>query len=283
MSKLKSEGLEFYYYHRNNPLLLQDIPGLKHETNEIVPSHLSGHVKSGDFMFINTWYGCDNHKYMNRYGLTFDCLFASFSDACKLGFGFGLEQSDYLEYFPSIDFDRYEISKAREFVKKAEESSNKLVLVANGPVHSGQSANFNLSTVVADLAKKYQGLVFLLTDKSNEELVHGHNIFYTSDVIGKSGNDLNENAWLGSQSDFIVGRASGVFSFCVTKEIVFNNPNTSFISFSDLDLNESGFWLGEIFRNKVSYKSKMCNYKFRSSSEAMNLLDRTFHERYGRK
>lgn len=284
-------NLDFFYYHRNSPYLLHDISNLQHITDESsIPSHLSGHTINNNTVFINTWYGCDNYKYIKKYGLNFDALFANFNDACKLTFGFELDQNKYLEYFPTIDFNQFEISKAKEFVKKTKETSNKLILVANGPAHSGQATNFNLSSVVENLAKKYQGLIFLLTDdgkNQNKEQEYGkgeykikqHNVFYTSDIIGKTGNDLNENAWLGSQSDFIIGRASGVFSFCVVKEIVFS-LNTSFISFSNLDL-ERYYWLGPIFENKIKYVSNMHNYNCHSSEEAFNIINKMFVNKYG--
>src|ERR1700727_2677617 len=76
-------NIRFGYAHRNDPGLLKDISGLEQNSPWGSHNEHANLVREGDDVYINTWYGQQNHKYMNRYGICFDTLYSAIDDSCK--------------------------------------------------------------------------------------------------------------------------------------------------------------------------------------------------------
>jgi hypothetical protein len=273
----KFPGVSISYCHRNNAGLLADIDGLVYNSHYLNWHEHEGVFVRGDTMFINTWYAQRRFHYMNRYGITFDCLYAIFDDICKTHFGFSLSEiePDPNKWFPSIDFSKFEIAAAKERLDACREP---LVLVCNGAALSGQAENFSMLPAICSLAKKYHGIVFVLTNNEpNFDPSQYSNIFYSTDIIKKSGFDLNENAFISTYCKTIIGRASGAQTFSIIQENLFQQPKT-FICFSNLTPSkENAFWLSEMFKDKVQYTSKIIVSNEHRSDAVESLIERNLN------
>ena len=82
-------------------------------------------------------------------------------------------------------------------------------------------------SVVEKLSEKYPNVLFFLTMKTN---INKENVAYTSDII-KLDCDMNENSYLSTKCDIIVGRPSGSYCFTMVKENFIKNKQ--FITISD--------------------------------------------------
>lgn len=232
ISKICTErGIQCEYYHKNNPHLLDDIKTVTHTSNNYSLHDKFPSSIVGDTVFINTWY-CANIHIFHTYIMTFDCVYYNFRDAAKL-LDIDLDQVPILELFPSIDFDYFEIAKAKQWLS---EHNHPRVFVSNGQVLSGQAHNFSFAPIINTLAQQYTNIDFLLSNAENG-LVSLPNIFLTSDIIQKNSFDLNENSYVASNCQLIIGRCSGTHSFAITRENYWEKPKT-FLAFSNLAQRE---------------------------------------------
>lgn len=251
-------AIEFGYIHARDACLLSDIPRLRYE-GMVVPGEVAeegphgGALRVGSALYMNTWYHANGLKNAGKWGYThFDTLFSLFDDMLRDHFGMALP-NDAAALFPAIDFDRFEIGKASAFVAS---EKRPLVFVSNGMVTSQQAVNFDLSSMVREVAAAAPWAMFLLTEEDSQP--ETDNVRFTGRIIDKSsGSDLNENAFLASKSDMIVGRASGPFTFAMTRENLFER-DVRWVCFSTLNYPRA-FWLGELFRD-VRYRSDIRNY-----------------------
>ncbi len=283
ISKIKSihSDTKFFYTHKNDPNLLNDIEDLSYDGSYLknVKSHYSDIEEHQGNLYLNTWYGSQQMAHLNKYGITFDCLYGVFSNLAEK-FKVSLDEEDPYIFFPSIDYTGFYISQAQKFVEGLEKYSNKMILVANGLAKSGQAADFNLSQVALDLSKKYKGLVFVLTNKNCEPIVSNDNIFYSQDIIKKhQGSDLNENSYLSTYAEMIVGRSSGVFSFSFVTKNLFNR-SIDFISFSNLSEKTIKYWLSNKFQSKIQYSAQIEDLNIKNSVAAFNYLDNKIKHKY---
>ncbi len=263
--------LKFFYAHKKDHNLLSDIINLKIDSNLLndISDYKAGSFIKNNILYINTWYGSENYKFMNSHALSFDTLYLLFNDTCERYFNFSLPDSNLENLFPDIDFSFYNINSIKEFINKYHEPR---VLVANGLAQSGQSINFDLTSAINKLAYKYHGVTFILTNKDNTNITLRENIIYSKDIIKNNDcSDLNENAYLGLNCKLTIGRASGVHSFCLNKENLFNKNNI-LISFSDLNYNGQ-FWLHDKFKDKIKYSSNVINYNINNSEKAQEIID----------
>ena len=246
---------EFVYAHRNSSELLLDIPELKYDPSELafVRNDHANLLTLGDTVYINTWYAQQHFMYMNRYGITIDSLYCAFDDTCKALWGFSLEDisKDPAEFFPTIDYSKFQINNAKIWL---DNHPGKKVFVSNGAILSDQAHHFNLTPIIDTLSKKHTDKIFVLSN--NDGHPGSANIIHSSAIIGKSGNDLNENSYVASRCDVIIGKASGAFSFAVTKENCFQK-NIKFLAFCNLvPSHPNKFWLGDKLRDKINYTSQ---------------------------
>lgn len=249
-------SIEFVYAHRNSPDLLADILELRYDSSELaaIRNDHTNLLVLGDTVYINTWYAQQHFRYMNRYGITIDSLYSAFDDTCKSLWGFGLEDisKDPTDFFPVIDYNKFQINNATAWLNKY--SANKKVFVSNGTILSDQAHYFALTPIIDTLSKKHPDKIFILSN--NDGHPGSANIVHSSSIIGKPGNDLNENSYLASHCDVIIGKASGAFSFAVTKENCFQR-SIKFLAFCNLvPSHPNKFWLGDRLRDKVNYTSQ---------------------------
>jgi hypothetical protein len=198
---------------------------------------------------------------MNRYGISMDALYAAFDDTCKSLWGFSLDSisTDPSVFFPMIDYDKFQIGGARAWLYS---HPGKKIFVSNGAILSDQAHNFPLTPIIANLAQKHTDKIFIL---SNHD---GHpgsaNIIHSDDIIKKRGNDLNENSFISSHCDVIIGKASGSFTFAVTQDNLFNRE-VKFLAFCNLEpVHPNKFWANELLRDKINYR---CQFIINNTSD----------------
>lgn len=246
----------FSYAHKNDPSLLSDIDGLGFTTiNGLVKNEHVGRHQVGTTIYVNTWYAQQNFRFMNSLGITFDCLYSIFDDHCRNLFNFSLQDisSNPADFFPYIDYAKFNLTRTAQWIASHPE---KKVFVSNGSVLSGQADNFPMTPLIEKIALSYPDYTFILTNVEN-----GHcrlpNVHYSSNIIGCGNRDLNENSFLSTHCDMIIGRASGTFTFAFVKENLFIRY-PKFICFSNLDAPPNNkFWLSSLMKDKINYNAEI--------------------------
>lgn len=267
INKLKPQGIEFCYVHRNATNLLSDIPELKIENDiKSLPPEKT-FFSIGETTYLNTWYNSGQSKYMSRHGITFDSLYDLFDDFTTQVLSCSLSDlnSDPKYFFPEIDFSFYssDVNDSKFERKK--------ILISNGAVLSGQAENFNFSPVINQLTFKYPNFDFYCTQKNSDISNSIHkNLFFTSDLIASKCSDLNHIGYLSTFCDLIVGRASGPWTFAFNTANLFRRK-TKFLCFANLAPKyENKFWLGDKFASQISYSS---NITVSSHHERNNIIE----------
>jgi hypothetical protein len=267
-------GTSFVYSHRNCYNLLADIDNLSfdpHVLNRKGSDH-DNLLHFGDMVLINTWYAQQNYKYMNRYGMTMDCLYLALDDSCKSLWGFSLSDisTDMSTFFPSIDYTKFEIASSKVWLSNHPE---KKIFVANGHALSGQAVNFDMTALIIRLAQKHSNKTFILTNQEcNTSLPN--NVVYSSNIIGKQGaSDLNENSFISSHCDVIIGRSSGASTFAMTQENLFRRPIKILYFTNIVPVAPNKFWADDFFSNKISYSADIICTNEHNPINVYNIID----------
>lgn len=250
--------IKFEYAHNNAPSLLADIPNLSFDLfglRVINDDHISTFATK-DTVYINTWYGQQHHKYLNRHGLCFDVLYDIFNENCKSVWKFSLEEisTDASIFFPTIDYEKYQIKQAQDWLTA---HPAKKVFISNGLVLSDQAHEFSFTPIVSDLAAEFNDMIFILSNRFDRKYpnIQRSNVFYSGDIIKKRGHDLNENAFITSKCDVIIGKASGAFTFAVNRHNLFER-DVKLMAFCNLIPPDGGqFWVGNSLKDKFRYKA----------------------------
>lgn len=270
----KFPGVKISYSHRNNSNCIADIPNLGYNIHPINWSEHEGTFIRGDTIYINTWYAQRRFHYMNTYGITFDCLYVMFDELCKNHFGFTLSEiePDPAKWFPQINFSSYQIDSSKNFL---ESRSGMKVLVANGQALSGQADNFPLLPIIHNLAGKHTDKTFILTN--HEGQINLPNVMYSANIIGKNGFDLNENGFISTYCDVIIGRASGAYTFSFIQENLFGNPKKHICFSNMIPAKENKFWLSHMFQDKIQYTSKITVSNISAAPAVEKLIEENLH------
>lgn len=247
----------YKYSHKNPANLLADIPNLAYDPIGInsVPNDSVGIFVKDDTTFINTWYCQQNFKFYHKYKITFDSLYCCFDENCKKVFGFSLSDisKEPKDFYPTIDYTKFEIGNAKKWLGG---NTDKKVLIENGQVLSGQAHDFNMTQVIANVARNHKDTTFILSNHGNVGLPN--NCIYADKIIQKNmKSDLNEISFLSTHCDVIIGKASGVFSFCLTQQNLFERQ-AKYLCFSKWPaIAENKFWLHNLMKDRIEYSSKI--------------------------
>lgn len=247
----------FVYSHKNHPEVLKDITNLGFD-RDLVQSCPTEPLffKKDDVLYWNTWYAADTFRFMNRFGISFDCLYAAFDEVLKSNFETSLADisDNPLDFYPGFsDWSKFDLVNTDSWIACHPERK---VFISNGNVLSGQASNFSFAPIINLLSSSYPQLCFIISNK-DPSIKSQENVFYSQDIIGKSGFDLNENAYLTTKSNLVVGRSSGSFTFAMNRNNFFE-VGQNFLSFSNLSYHRQ-FWLNDLFDQKLIYKSKIFN------------------------
>jgi hypothetical protein len=223
---IDSVDTKFYYGHMNHPSVFSDL-----NAEYLYFPQIENEVKflnTEDIFYVNTWIGsyfdeapadeCCTLKF--SYDM-FEKIYFKLNET----FSLNLKLSSIENYFPSIDFSKYQTGNIDEYIQK---DLNKKVLFCNGPSMSGQCLyTGDMKPVIESLANKHSNISFLCTQRFDTIL---SNIKFTSDIIKIEECDLNEIGYLSTFCDIIVGRNSGPHCF-TANDLNVKNPNKSFYAF----------------------------------------------------
>lgn len=221
--------VDFSYAHSNNPKILIDLEIPYENIPDI--SHSIRFLEDGETLYINTWIGSyfvEGERYYGECTLRFSYdMFDKIYSELNSRFECNLSLSDIKDYYPSIDYQKFEIKNIDEYLKN---NTTKKVLFSNGPCLSGQCRYYgDMVDIINDLAEKHKDITFICTQKIQTSY---SNVVFTEDIIKISDNDLNEIGYLSTFCDLIVGRNSGPFCFSTNKDNV-NNSNVTFYAFGE--------------------------------------------------
>ena len=230
-------GVEFNfgYYHNNHPKTLLDlnipIIGNTESFGEDGLSFPRFIEPDDNTLFINTHYlvygRSEFESLFNPVGINHDALRQMWSYIFKKinqKFNTTLQLKDKEYYIGKIDFSYFDISTVDLFLKKRQ---TKKILVSNGKPMSKQSFKDNMNHVIMELAREYQDWDFICTEKF---ITSQSNIVFTDDIIKEKSKrienlpewckptcDLNEISYLSQYCKIIIGKNSGPFIYCITK------------------------------------------------------------------
>lgn len=257
MTKVKQidPSIQFTYSHKMAADLLIDIPDLTFDQSALANAN-SEHIGTliiGDTLYINTWYGQQHFKYMNRHAISFDTLYAAFNDTCRDTWGFSLEDisNDPSTFFPTIDYSKFQIMNAKNWLIN---HPSKKIFVSNGQALSDQSHNFNMTPLIENLAIKHTDKIFILSN-TEQYKIKLPNVYYSGNIIRRAGCDLNENAFLSEHCDTIMGRASGTFAFSQTHNNMFKRTCKMLCFTNIIPQKEGQFWLADLLQDRLTYSA----------------------------
>lgn len=229
-----------FYYHAEDAAILADVPvehrpRSQHDNKRF--AYTTTFSKDGA-LFLNTWYGAGNRKYCSTEPddlITYDTLYRLFSDACVSGLGFKLsELGPPASMLPRIKWDAFPaIGTAIDRLNAV--PKGKRVFFDTVDCLSGQAQNFPLTPVLRNAAIRRPGTTFFYTwapPVVRRSLPA--NCIWTRDIHGIiDGLDLNENAFISTHCQIIVGRNSSSYTFSLCRENLIDR-SARFVEFSTL-------------------------------------------------
>ena len=235
---------KFYYYHPNPKKCILDIDELEYKHITELDSLVSNHrffITDGN-VYINTWVGSKDHSgiscvsglgaTMKAHNRLYDAHKKDILEHLQIKLSEFTEENN----IPIIDYTKYHISNIDEHISKTD--YRKRFFISNGITLSGQSLNFNFDQIIYYVASIYPDCAFYMTSDFSFP-TDLPNVYNTRNIIGYDGCDLNENSYLSTKCDYIVGRASGPFAFAHVKEN-YMDENKTICAISNNKLE--GFW-----------------------------------------
>lgn len=222
-------------YHTNcNHSILKDIGmPLNNFSNYSICQNEMVYSEQEQTLWINTWIGSSNAKFiLNEVGCSLTANIEKYKSIYEI---MNIKMLEPKDYVPDIAWSLCDTIEIDNFISS--KKLNKLVLVSNGNVLSGQSQNIDLNPIIEKLADSNLNVLFVLTDNQNK--IEKSNVSYTADIIKTNGSDLNEIGYFGTKADVIIGRASGPFCFCHNKTTLFD-PSKTFLAITNYKTD--GWW-----------------------------------------
>jgi hypothetical protein len=195
---------------------------------------------------INTWIGVWGEIFNKCGGINLYSLTESWAEIFKTVnsiYDTQLEIKQPKEfYLPTIDYSFFDNDGTDRWLSK--HKGRKKVLISNGEPMSSQSFSGDMSDQIHRVAMEYSDVIFICTKRFLSGLP---NVYFTDDIIqdnhtgsftpvfwvegSSAACDLNEISYLSTHCDLIVGKNSGPFVYCETKEN-YNNPDKKFLTFN---------------------------------------------------
>jgi subtilase family serine protease len=222
----KMNTSNIYYEHKCDMEILKDLDVIQNKIITVNDEKIL-YVEKDNKICFNTWYNPYAQPLFNVYGCSLKTLHANFK---ILYDKLNLQIKDMDFYIPNINFSKINTDNIDIFMKK--NNYDKLIFISNGNVLSGQSINFNFDQIISELCKIYKSYLFIV---SNDTLLKFDNLIMSSNIIGKNNCDLNENAYLSTFCDVIIGRLSGTHTFSYIKENITGNKKQINISISNIN------------------------------------------------
>ena len=277
--------MEYEYLHFNHPKLTRDLDIPKTGTPDKL-DHKTPFYQDGETLYINTWIGCFWDIFCQHGGINMNSLWHQWEkifETVNQAFSVELKLNEEKEfYLPSIDFSKFNVATIDEYLESNKGKGK--ILICNGAPKSGQSFSNNMSEFIIGVAKNYPNVDFICTEKFESS---AWNVLFTDDIIrdteveelrapweDREVNfcDLQEISYLSENVDAIVGKNSGPFVFCETKNN-YMNPKKKFLSYN-VSWGEA-FHTGkktptETMSNSLNLK---CDYRIVPISDIHNLTE----------
>ena len=229
VTELKNK-LDIRYWHQCHPKALLDL-GLDSYALDLNKEDFScSYIEKDDTLYVNLW-TAQREEFSGKVGVNHEFLQRAWKKIFKKinnFFGVNLILHDMEYYVGSIDYSFFKNNlKLQNYLRV---STNKKILISNGPATSGQSFVDNMSSEINNLSQIYKNIDFICTSKFKTT---SENIKFTDDIIDpgevvhkdsspRSTCDINEISYLSTFCSVIVGKNSGPFIYCLTKENLFN-------------------------------------------------------------
>jgi len=213
----RKNNIKCGYQHKYPDYVLRDV-GVPKDSNNYGFGQFTRTFDSDGTLYLNTWYGGDEEIFNNK-SVTFDALYFSFAKVMKKYFDVDMS-TDYWSFFPEIDYSAYNISGIKQFMD--EHPNQRKILISNGTVMSGQVENFDFNPTIASLSAAFPNTLFMVTNDEGN-LPKAPNIIKTSSIIKNTGCDQNENSYVSTFCDAIIGRFSGSYTFSMTRHNYLRN------------------------------------------------------------
>lgn len=208
---------KYLYAHGKNLKILYDIDGLYFMEPTIHMEPMRGVFDDlNGNLYVNTWIGRDGKYVLPGIGCTVEKLFEMHNDMLGV-YGLGKLGGSPVDYIPSIDYTKYDISGCDAFIN--ETIGLERVFVDNGLVQSMQAENFEFNPIIEDIAKSRKDLIFIITHWFQTSC---NNIISTNSITKQNGFDLNQVSYLSLFCKTLVGRNSGPHVFTQNKENCFD-------------------------------------------------------------
>lgn len=242
--KTELPDVEFEYLHFNHPKLTRDLDIPKVGD----PSQLDNKTpfyQDGETLYINTWIGCFWDIFCKHGGINMNSLWHQWEkifETINAAFTVELKLKEEKEfYLPSIDFSKFNVSSIDDYLNK--NKGRKKILICNGAPKSGQSFSNNMADFINEVAEVHFDIDFICTEKFDTKI---ENVLFTDDIIkdteieekrapweDREQNfcDLQEISYLSEHCEAIVGKNSGPFVFCETKNN-YMNKKKKFLSYN---------------------------------------------------
>lgn len=203
-----------YAYQDRYKGIFEDVPQLDWTplTNQM--NSQQGVFKMGDTLFVNTWIGrgwngkeTDTSSYVLNPGVgcVLENLYRMHNDLLREA-GLGKLPRDMVEYIPTIDYSRLNVSSVHRWLEK--QAGKRLVLVCNGPTTSTHAINHDFDAAL-NLVPSREDVTLIITQPTPTRNRWG--TFWSNDITGRwlGKCDLNAISYLSRFCDVIVGRCSG--------------------------------------------------------------------------
>jgi hypothetical protein len=236
--------MKYEYFHFNHPKLTRDLDIPKMGIPDTL-DHKTPFYQDGETLYINTWIGCFWDIFCQHGGINMNSLWHQWEkifETINQAFSVELKLKEEKEfYLPSIDFSKFNVATIDEYLESNKDKGK--ILICNGAPKSGQSFSNNMSEFITSVAKNYPNVDFICTEKFESS---AWNVLFTDDIIrdteveelrapweDREVNfcDLQEISYLSENVDAIVGKNSGPFVFCETKNN-YMNPKKKFLSYN---------------------------------------------------
>lgn len=224
------------YYHLNSDRLLIDCP-INIVRSQIADDGEVLKIKDGKAIF-NTWYNAGRGKYFKTCSI--QSLDTMFRTECKEKLGLDLPPIE--EFIPSFDWSYYDTKFTEEFISDIRKQYDKVIMVCNNNVLSGQSENFDMMPIVDALAEKFPNYYFIITNWVDRKMLAPN--VWAAWVLTEQRENLPELGFLGSLCDFVIHRNSGPATYSINTDSLKNG--TRFISICNEDEDLADFGLGKL-------------------------------------
>jgi len=251
---------EFEYRHAQKPDTVSDIPNVKEisQPDNIGPpcddpSQVFIHF-TGNELYINTWICVEGCRYWNGTCMRQEIIkwcdaFKSMEEHLNISMP---PPTDWITCIPKINYEKYKIDNVDAHMEATNGKYQKRFFVSNGPIYSNQAPDVDFDQIISNIANDNPQCLFYMTQKLGE--INIPNVVYTEDIIKKDGCDLNENSYLSTFCDVLVGRTSGPSSFAGCYENLMDENKTMIVCSHRED---EGCW----------YSDLICQFKWMPSAD----------------